>query len=106
MYWGALILAGVFEVGFTTCLRLSDGFKIWQWSVAFAVCACVSFSFLAYAQRSIPLGTAYAVWVGIGAVGTLAVGAAFFGEALTPLRIAFILGIVACVAGLKLAGSH
>ena len=105
MSWLILILAGLFEVGFTTCMRLSDGFRVVGWSIGFGVCAFLSFWLLNYASRSIPLGTAYAVWVGIGAVGTLLVGTLFFGEAITALRIALVLGIVACVAGLQLTSS-
>lgn len=101
--WGALLLAGLFEVGFTTCLRLSQGFSKPLWSAAFGVCAFLSFWFLAYAQRSIPLGMAYAVWVGIGAVGTLLVGVAFFAERPNTLQWLLIFGVLACVAGLKLA---
>lgn len=101
--WAALLVAGLFEVAFTTCLRLSQGFTRPLWTAAFAVCAFLSFWFLAYAQRAIPLGTAYAIWVGIGAVGTLLVGVAFFAERPTALQWVLVLGIVACVAGIKLS---
>lgn len=103
--WGALMLAGLFEVGFTTCLRLSQGFSKPLWSAAFAVCAFLSFWFLSIAQRSIPLGMAYAIWVGIGAAGTLAVGVAFFAERPNMLQWVLIATIILCVAGLKLADS-
>ncbi len=101
--WGALIVAGLFEVLFTTCLRLSQGFTRPLWSIAFAVAAILSFWFLSVAQRSIPLGTAYAVWVGIGAVGTLLVGVGFFAERPTALQWLLVFGIVACVVGIKLS---
>jgi quaternary ammonium compound-resistance protein SugE len=101
--WVALLLAGLFEVAFTTCLRLSDGFTRLGWSIAFAVAAILSFGFLSIAQRTIPLGTAYAVWVGVGAVGTLLVGVGFFAERPTTLQWVLVFGIVACVVGIKLS---
>lgn len=102
MAWVLLILGGLFEVGFTTCLRYVDGFRNLPWTLGFLASVSLSMSFLEIAARSIPLGTAYAVWSGIGAIGTVIVGIAVFGEAGTPIRIALIFGIVACIAGLKL----
>jgi quaternary ammonium compound-resistance protein SugE len=102
MAWALLILGGFFEVGFTTCLRFVDGFKNLPWTLGFLVSVSLSMGLLEVASRSIPMGTAYAVWGGIGAVGTVLVGIWFFGEAATPVRILLILGIVACIAGLKL----
>lgn len=106
MAWLLLLGAGLFEVGFTTCMRYTDGFRNIGWNVAFFVCAAISFSLLESAARTIPLGTAYAVWVGIGAVGTLLVGVALQEEALSTVRLLLILGLVACVVGLKLTGGH
>lgn len=97
--WAALLLASVFEVGFTTCLKLEQRNKNWAWG--FLACAVVSFGFLELAIRSIPLGTAYAVWTGLGAVGTIAVGALFFGDRLRPVQLALVGVIVALIAGLK-----
>jgi quaternary ammonium compound-resistance protein SugE len=102
MAWFWLILGGVFEVGFTTSLRFVDGFRNLPWTVAFLVSVGISMALLELASRSVPMGTAYAVWGGIGAVGTVMVGIFFFGEAAGALRIALIFGIVACIAGLKL----
>lgn len=102
MAWALLILGGLFEVGFTTCLRFVDGFKNLPWTLGFLVAVSLSMGLLEVASRSIPMGTAYAVWGGIGAVGTVLVGIWFFGEAATPLRILLIFAIVACIAGLKL----
>ena len=102
MAWALLILGGFFEVGFTTCLRFVDGFKNLPWTLGFLISVSLSMGLLEVASRSIPMGTAYAVWGGIGAVGTVLVGIWFFGEAATPLRILLIFGIVACIAGLKL----
>lgn len=102
MAWFWLILGGFFEVGFTTSLRFVDGFRNLPWTLAFLVSVGISMALLELASRTIPMGTAYAVWGGIGAVGTVMVGIFFFGEAAGALRIALIFGIVACIAGLKL----
>ncbi|MEA1014594.1 multidrug efflux SMR transporter [Sphingosinicella sp. LY1275] len=102
MAWFWLVLGGLFEVGFTTSLRFVDGFKNLPWTLTFLVSVTLSMGLLEKASRSIPMGTAYAVWGGIGAVGTVLVGIFFFEEAAGALRIALIFGIVACIAGLKL----
>jgi quaternary ammonium compound-resistance protein SugE len=102
MAWFWLILGGVFEVGFTTSLRFVDGFRNIPWTLAFLVSVALSMGLLELASRSIPMGTAYAVWGGIGALGTLLVGAIFFAEPLGAARVALILGLVACIVGLKL----
>jgi quaternary ammonium compound-resistance protein SugE len=102
MAWFWLILGGLFEVGFTTCLRFVEGFRNVPWTIAFLVSVTLSMGLLEIASRQIPMGTAYAVWGGIGAVGTVLVGIAFFQEPAGALRIALIFGIVACIAGLKL----
>lgn len=103
MAWVLLILAGLFEVGFTTCLRYNEGFRHLGWNAGFLVCAIFSFGLLDQAARTIPLGTAYAIWVGIGAAGTVAVGVALGEETLSLVRALLIAGLVACVIGLKLA---
>ncbi|AAF10579.1 MULTISPECIES: DMT family transporter [Deinococcus] len=97
--WTALVLAGLFEVGFTTALKLEQQNKNWGW--AFIVCAWISFGFLAQAIETIPLGTAYAVWTGIGAVGTVLVGRVFFGEQLGGRKLALLAVMVAAILGLK-----
>ena len=102
MAWFWLILGGLFEVGFTTSLRFVDGFRNLPWTLAFLVSVGISMALLELASRSIPLGTAYAVWGGIGAVGTVLVGIAWFGEPTTTVRMLLILAIVAAIAGLKL----
>jgi quaternary ammonium compound-resistance protein SugE len=102
MAWAWLILGGLFEVGFTTSLRFVDGFRNLPWTLAFLVSVAISMGLLELAARQIPLGTAYAVWGGIGAVGTVIVGIAFFGEPSTTIRILLIFAIVAAIAGLKL----
>ena len=106
MGWVYLILGGLFEIGFTTCLRHAEGFRNVPWTLGFLVSVALSMGLLELAARSIPMGTAYAVWTGIGALGTVLIGIVWFGEVATPLRILLILGAVACIAGLKLTGGH
>lgn len=101
MAWFYLILGGFFEVGFTTALRFVDGFRNVPWTLAFLVSVTLSMGLLELAARSIPMGTAYAVWGGIGAVGTVMVGMAFFDEPTTTIRVLLILAIVAAIAGLR-----
>ena len=102
MPWFYLIVGGLFEVGFTTSLRFVDGFRNVPWTLAFLVSVAISMGLLELASRTIPMGTAYAVWGGIGAVGTVAVGMLFFNEPTTTLRLLLILAIVAAIAGLRL----
>ena len=100
--WFYLILGGLFEIGFTTSLRFVDGFRNVPWTIAFLVSVTISMGLLELASRTIPMGTAYAVWGGIGAVGTVLVGIAFFSEPSTLIRVLLIFAIVAAIAGLKL----
>lgn len=102
MAWAALVLGGLFEVGFTTALRHVDGFRNWPWVLAFLVSVSLSMGLLEYASRSIPLGTAYAIWVGIGAVGTVAVGILFYGDPAGLARLLLIAALIGCIVGLKL----
>jgi quaternary ammonium compound-resistance protein SugE len=102
MAWALLILGGLFEVGFTTSLRFVDGFRNLPWTLAFLVSVAISMGLLERAARTIPMGTAYAVWGGIGALGTVIVGIWFFGEPSTTIRMLLILALVGCIAGLRL----
>lgn len=102
MAWIYLIIAGCFEVGFTTCLKLSDNFSNWKWSMGFFICISLSFHFLNESIKNIPLGTAYAVWTGIGAVGTAIIGIYFFKEPSDFWRIFFIMLLIGSIIGLKL----
>jgi multidrug transporter EmrE-like cation transporter len=106
MGWIYLMLAAAFEVGFTTALRYTDHFRNVPAVIVFLVCTALSLVFLELANRSIPLGTAYAVWTGLGAAGTVVVGMAWFGEPATVVRGLLIVGIVACAAGLKATSGH
>lgn len=105
MAWVWLLLGGLGEVGFTTCLRFVDGFRNVGWTLGFLVSVTLSMGLLEVASRSIPMGTAYAVWGGIGALGTVAVGILFFEEPLGAARLLLIFGLIGCIAGLKLV-SH
>ncbi|WP_118858194.1 DMT family transporter [Sphingomonas mesophila] len=102
MAWLILIVGGMFEVGFTTALRFVEGFRNLPWTIAFLASVTISMACLEYAARTIPMGTAYAVWGGIGAVGTVLVGIALFDEPAGLVRVLLIFTIVAAIAGLKL----
>jgi quaternary ammonium compound-resistance protein SugE len=106
MAWLWLIIGGCFEVGFTTCLRFVDGFRNLPWTGGFLVSVGLSMGLLELASRSIPMGTAYAIWGGIGAIGTVIVGMIWFAEPVTPVRIALIGAVILCVGGLKLTGGQ
>ncbi|HYG12721.1 MAG TPA: multidrug efflux SMR transporter [Methylophilaceae bacterium] len=102
MSWLYLLLAGLFEIGFTTCLKLSESFsRLWP-SLGFLLCAVASFWLLTRAIQTIPLGTAYAVWTGIGAFGTALIGILVFGEPATALRLVFLTLLIGSIIGLKL----
>ena len=103
MAWAVLILSGVLEAVWATALGKSDGFSRLVPSVVFVVALVLSMGGLAIAMRSIPIGTAYAVWVGIGAVLTVAIAMLGGDEPVNLTRILLLGGVVACVAGLKLA---
>ena len=102
MPWILLVIGGLFEIGFTTALRFVDGFRNLPWTLVFLGSVTLSMGLLEVAARSIPMGTAYAVWGGIGAVGTVIVGMALFDEPTTTIRLLLILAIVAAIAALKL----
>jgi len=105
MAWIYLLLAGLLEIGWAIGLKYTDGFtRLWP-SVATALTMAASFGLLSLALRTIPMGTAYAVWTGIGAAGTAAFGMAFLGESRDVIRLVFLLLIIGGVAGLKFAGS-
>ena len=102
MAWLWLIVGGLFEVGFTTSLRFVDGFRNVPWTIAFLISVAISMVLLEVASRSIPMGTAYAVWGGIGAVGTVLVGILYFNEPAALIRILLILAIVVAIGGLRM----
>ncbi len=101
--WFLLAVAGVLEAGWAVGLKYSDGFtKPWP-SAATVIGALASFYLLSLAMKDIPVGTAYAVWVGIGSVGTAILAVFLFGEAVTVMRVAGLVLILAGVAALKFA---
>jgi quaternary ammonium compound-resistance protein SugE len=104
MSWIVLIVSGVLEAVWATALGRSEGFtKLWP-SVVFGVALVASMGGLAFAMREIPTGTAYAVWVGIGAALTVVVAMVGGTETVSVLKVLLVLGLVGCVIGLKLVG--
>ncbi|MFI1912236.1 DMT family transporter [Nocardia sp. NPDC020380] len=102
MSWLILVLSGVLESVWATALGKSEGFSRLGPTVVFGVALLASMAGLAYAMRELPIGTSYAVWVGIGAVLTVVYSMATGGESASLLKMLFLGGIVACVVGLKL----
>lgn len=102
MAWIVLVVSGVLEAVWATALGRSEGLSRLVPSIVFFIALALSMGGLAYAMRSLPIGTAYAVWVGIGAVLTVTYAMATGTEAISPLKILLLGGIVACVVGLKL----
>ncbi|WP_017730533.1 DMT family transporter [Nafulsella turpanensis] len=104
MDWIILIIAGLFEVGFASCLgkaKETSGTTSSLWFAGFILCLSVSMLLLYRATQTLPIGTAYAVWTGIGAVGTAIVGIAFFKEPADFWRLFFITTLICSIIGLK-----
>lgn len=106
MSWIYLVVAGLFEVSFTTCLKYSNNFSDWRWSVGFFISITMSFLLLNKAIQTIPMGTAYAVWTGIGASGTAILGILLFKESHETLRLIFITLLIGSIIGLRLVSKH
>lgn len=105
MYWILLLLASLFEIGFATCLgqlRYTTGTSYVMWFTGFLICLILSILLLYKATDGIALGTAYAIWTGIGAVGIALVGIYFFKEPATFWRMFFMATLIASIVGLKL----
>ncbi|KRC31572.1 MULTISPECIES: quaternary ammonium compound efflux SMR transporter SugE [unclassified Lysobacter] len=103
MPWIILVLAGLFEIGWAIGLKYTDGFsKLWP-TVGTAAAMAISLGLLGIAMKSLPVGTAYAIWVGVGAVGTVILGIVLFQEPLNALRVISVALIVTGLVGLKLA---
>lgn len=105
MGWIYLLGAGIFEIGFTTWLKLSDGFSKLLPTVGFILSAIVSFWLLTKALQTVPLGTSYAVWTGIDAFGTAIIGIIFFKDPVTFGRILFLFVLIASIFGLRYVSS-
>lgn len=102
MAWLTLVVAGLFEIGWAIGLKYTDGFsKFWPTACTLAAMV-ISFALLGIALRTLPLGTAYGVWVGIGTVGTVILGIVLFGEPASVARLFFVLMIIVGIVGLKL----
>lgn len=103
MSWIILVLAGLFEVGWAIGLKYTEGFtRLWP-SIGTIAAMAISVGLLGIAMRSLPVGTAYAIWVGIGAVGTVILGIVLLGDPANPGRLISLALIVAGIVGLKLA---
>ena len=103
MPWIILVLAGLFEIGWAIGLKYTEGFtRLWP-SLGTIAAMAVSLGLLSIAMKSLPVGTAYAIWVGVGAVGTVILGVVLFDEPVNALRIGSVVLIIAGLVGLKLA---
>jgi len=104
MHWLTLIVAGLFEVAFAFCLgkaRMSAGNAMLWWYAGFVISLLISMVLLIRATQVLPIGTAYAVWTGIGAAGTALLGILVFGEPAGTLRLLFLFTLIASIVGLK-----
>ena len=104
MNWILLIIAGLFEVGFATCLgkaNESTGKIAFSWYAGFLICLTISMVLLVKVTKELPIGTAYAVWTGIGAVGSVIVGILLFKEPATFWRVFFLTTLILSIVGLK-----
>jgi len=106
MAWTYLLVAGLLEVLWAFAMKKSAGFTVLGPTILTFVAMIASFALLSIAMRSLPLGTAYAVWTGIGAAGTFLAGAAFMGEALTPMRVVAALLILSGIVLMKFSGGE
>jgi len=103
MNWFILVVAGFFEIGWAVGLKYTDGFtRLWP-TVGTVLSMIISLGLLGIAMKSLPVGTAYAVWVGVGAVGTAILGIVLLGESANPMRLLSLSLIVVGIVGLKLA---
>ena len=106
MAWLYLCVAGIMEVVWSTCMKLSNGFTDLKFSILTILGMIVSFAFLAQATKVLPHGTAYAVWTGIGALGALVAGILLFKEPAAPARIFFAVLLLVGILGLKATSGH
>lgn len=106
MAWIELMIAGCLEVVWATCMKFSEGFSRPGWIAATIAGMMASFLLLAQATKVLPLGTAYGVWTGIGALGAVVVGIVLFREPVSALRIFFVALLLAGIVGLKLTSAH
>lgn|SRR5690554_51140 len=108
MSWIILIIAGLFETAFASCLgkaKEANGNDVYYWYTAFIITLAISMALLVKATQTLPIGTAYAVWTGIGAVGTVIMGIFIFNEPVTFWRVFFIFTLISSIAGLKIVSN-
>ncbi|EMI58252.1 quaternary ammonium compound efflux SMR transporter SugE [Rhodopirellula sallentina] len=101
MAWLVLVIAGLFEIGWAIGLKYTDGFSRIVPTLLTVTAMVISMTMLGIAVKTLPVGTAYGVWVGIGTVGTVLLGIALFGESASPIRFLFVLLIIVGIIGLK-----
>ena len=106
MEWVYLIVAGGLEVSWSTCLKLTEGFSVLRFSILTVIGMVFSFLFLSQATKTLPLGTSYAIWTGIGALGAVIVGVLLFKESVSPLRLMFVALLLIGIIGLKATSGH
>ncbi len=105
IHWIYILIAGIFEIGWVFSLKSTQGFTRFMPMISYAICGLGAAFFLSQAMKSLPMGTSYAVWVGIATIGSNVLGMAILGEPSTMPRITFILFITIGVIGLKLSSS-
>lgn len=109
MHWILVIIAGLFEVGFATCLgkaRETSGNAALLWMLGFFICLSISMTLLYKATQTLPIGSAYAVWTGIGALGTVLVGIFVFKEPVNFWRLFFLFTLITSIIGLKFVSNY
>lgn len=106
MEWIYLIFAGILEIFWATCLKFSNGFTVLKFTILTIFGMIFSFIFLAQATKVLPLGTSYAIWTGIGALGSVIVGIILFKESFTFARLLFVSLLLIGIIGLKITSSH
>lgn len=106
MAWIFLIIAGIFEIIWAILLKFSDGFSKLNYSIYTVIGMVFSFYFLAQATKTLPIGTAYAIWTGIGAIGATIAGILIFKESMTVARGAFVILLLIGIVGLKVTSTH
>ena len=106
MAWLFLLVAGALEVFWSTCLKFSEGFTVLKFTIPTIVGMVLSFLCLSQATKVLPLGTSYAIWTGIGALGAVVVGVVIFHESLSPARLVFAALLLVGIIGLKATSGH
>ena len=106
MAWIFLLVAGALEVFWSTCLKFSEGFTVLKFTIPTIVGMVLSFLCLSQATKVLPLGTSYAIWTGIGALGAVIVGIVLFKESVSPARLVFVALLLVGIIGLKATSGH